>query len=383
MEQGDIFFFYRPRVETRRVGTRANVQRFFMVLAAERGGGTRFRVFAIGRKQLPDVRPGQSHPEERNWAVNVLATTDPEAVRREFLARQYPTATRGMRLVGAAKPVGEGRYQLVSHLGHTELAYALELPRSLGPAQEEFQIKKTASYIVAVKNPDVVVQGFTSPADGPRYPQHVRDKFGDRRWIEVDDPGILDYEGAEILLLGAHTHDVEDELGIEIDEEVETRDSAEIFRKLRLGKEARAEPLFRGEFPGEELPGSGEEVVRRGGRRPSTPAAATRPSRRSRRRLRCETCNETFDQPSRYARHLATSHPRPAPSAADVERALAGIDFPRTRPQLVAYASKRLAPDSETLRLIRTLPDRRYRDAAEIAIALGEVKGGKRRRPAS
>lgn len=47
--------------------------------------------------------------------MNVLTTSDAERARRELLAREYPTATRGIRLVGAAKAVGEGRYQLVEH----------------------------------------------------------------------------------------------------------------------------------------------------------------------------------------------------------------------------------------------------------------------------
>jgi hypothetical protein len=110
------------------------------------------------------------------------------------------------------------------------------------------------------------VPGFPSPAEGPAYPQHLRDTFAERRWIEADDRALLDYEGARILLLGAHAHDVEDELGIEIDEEVETRDSAEIYRTLQLRNGAGTEPLFRGEFPAKELPPPGETVDRRGGR---------------------------------------------------------------------------------------------------------------------
>src|SRR5919198_395372 len=96
MEHGDVFFFYRPRVETEEVATREDVQRFFIVLAAERANGTSFRMFAVGRKQLPDVRPGEAHPEERNWAVNVLTTSKAEDVRGELLAKEYSTATRGV-----------------------------------------------------------------------------------------------------------------------------------------------------------------------------------------------------------------------------------------------------------------------------------------------
>lgn len=73
---------------------------------------------------------------------------------------------------------------------------------------------------------------------------------------------------------------------------------------------------------------------------------------------------------------METSHPKPAPSAADVERALAGIDYPKTKEELVEYASRRISSSDkeDVLDLIRSLPNRVYRDAADVAIALGEIK---------
>jgi len=92
----------------------------------------------------------------------------------------------------------------------------------------------------------------------------------------------------------------------------------------------------------------------------------------------CPYDGEVFDQKSRYERHLASAHPQQAPSAADVEKALAGIDYPKTRNELVAYGAARLPPDSPVLDLIRSLPDRVYRDAADVAIGLGEIKRERR-----
>jgi hypothetical protein len=89
----------------------------------------------------------------------------------------------------------------------------------------------------------------------------------------------------------------------------------------------------------------------------------------------CEIDGETFEQKSAYERHLASAHPPRAPSAADVEKALAGIDYPKSRDELVAYAASRLPSDSPVLELIRALADRVYHDAAEVAIAIGELKG--------
>src|SRR5919198_6768076 len=87
----------------------------------------------------------------------------------------------------------------------------------------------------------------------------------------------------------------------------------------------------------------------------------------------CEICGDGFDQRSRFERHMTTSHPERAPSAADVEKALSGIQYPKTREELVQFASQRVS-DNDLMNLIQSLPPRSYRDSAEVAIALGEVK---------
>jgi len=86
----------------------------------------------------------------------------------------------------------------------------------------------------------------------------------------------------------------------------------------------------------------------------------------------CPVCGQGFEQRSRLERHLRTSHPPQAPSAAILESALSGIDFPQDRDGLVEYAR-----ENGTERLaeaLSELPERRYRDAAEVARALGEIR---------
>jgi hypothetical protein len=63
-----------------------------------------------------------------------------------------------------------------------------------------------------------------------------------------------------------------------------------------------------------------------------------------------------------------------AVSAADVEKALAGIDFPKGKDEVVQYAASRLPPDSPVLDVIRKLPDGTYRTASDIAQGFGEEK---------
>jgi hypothetical protein len=52
---------------------------------------------------------------------------------------------------------------------------------------------------------------------------------------------------------------------------------------------------------------------------------------------------------------------------------LSGIQYPRTKEELVNYASGRVS-DEELTNIIKSLPTREYRDSADVAIALDEVK---------
>jgi hypothetical protein len=97
----------------------------------------------------------------------------------------------------------------------------------------------------------------------------------------------------------------------------------------------------------------------------------------------CTICGDGYNQKSRLDRHMATSHPPSAPSAANVEKVLAGIRYPKTKRDLVLYASQHISKASKSLiELIKSLPERSYRDSAEVAIALGELKSAKRVRSA-
>jgi hypothetical protein len=89
-----------------------------------------------------------------------------------------------------------------------------------------------------VKNPDIQVRGFAAfEKRKPQYPASIKEKFGDRRWVNVKDSDFLNYENAQVLLIGTRKKDVQEELGIDLNEERETADTAELFKKLHLRKE--------------------------------------------------------------------------------------------------------------------------------------------------
>src|SRR6478672_7167551 len=153
LEQGDIYFFYRPKKGAEEVKGIEDVRRFFMVTAPEEEEENNnkrsrlYRLFIIGKKSLPEVRKTEARASERYWARVGGIFKEPDELARELFSDEF-------RKGDAARPVGEGKYAIVRHHHHhTELAYILEMPKEPGEAQKELGIEKEASYIVSVINP--------------------------------------------------------------------------------------------------------------------------------------------------------------------------------------------------------------------------------------
>jgi hypothetical protein len=349
IEHGDIFFFYRPKIDTEEVKDIEGVQRFYMVTSPE--NSDLHRIFLIGQKQLPEIVEGKSNSEERNWALNILTSSNADEIRKEFLPAEYQTETRGSRRIGAAVPVGEGKYSIVEHDGHSELAYILELPEVPGPTQREFQIKKEARYIVSVKNPDIQVPGYsTFLKRKPHYPNSLKEKFGNRRWINIDDPHLLDYENSQLLLIGARKKDVEEELGIDIDEEKESSRTAELFNDLKIRKEqVPLKPLFKGKFPSkEEVPFAQE--------------------------IKTLTDEEAPGRGGKVGGKIAASS---SVSAASIAKVLSGIEFPKNKNQLIDYAKQnkdRISDPDSVIEALKELRDNHFENMADVEKALGEIR---------
>lgn len=349
LEHGDIFFFYRPKVDTEVVKNIDNVQRFYMVTSPENSNVN--RIFLLGQKQLPQITEARSSSEERNWALNIATSSDPEEIRKEFLPAEYETETRGTRRVGAAVPVGEGKYSIVEHEGHTELAYILEIPEVPGSSQREFQIKKEGSYIISVKNPDIQVPGYSAFLERkPSYPSSLKQKFGDRRWINVDDPDLLNYENTQLLLIGARKKDVEEELGINIDEEKEFAKTAELFNDLKIRKEqVPLKPLLKGEFPSkDEIPFAQE--------------------------IKTLSNDEAPGRGGKIGGRIAASY---SASAAGIAKILSGIKFPKNKNQLINYAEQnkdRITDPDSVIETLKDLRDTQFENMADVEKALGKIR---------
>jgi hypothetical protein len=251
LEQGDIYFFYRPKKGAEEVKDVGDVRRFFMVTAPEKRSaveknnsnkGELYRLFVIGKKSLPEVRKTEARASERYWAKVGGIFKDANELTKELLSDEF-------RRGDAARPVGEGKYAIVKHhQNHTELAYILEMPKQPGEAQKELGIEKEASYIVTVINPkkpvaSSVVDGgaYPSTEEIPMYPEELLKEFSDNdTFVRLSrDTRLLDYRNAQLILTAAREgRDViKNDIGIEIIEEDETQQSADIFNKLKVRKD--------------------------------------------------------------------------------------------------------------------------------------------------
>ena len=220
-----------------------------------------------------------------------------------------------------------------------------------GPIQKEFEIKKEASYIISVKNPNVKVPGFTASEKKPEYPKHLIEKFGDRRWISIEDPDLLNYENTQILLIGARKKDVEEELGIDIDEEKETENTADIFKELKLRKEqVPLKSLLKGKFPNKEEIPMAQEVK--------------------------HLSKEEYPggKGGKIGGKIAATV---STSAASIAKIFSGIEFPKDKNELVDYANENKAKvesSDDVIEVIKKLPDGKYHNMTDIEKALGEIR---------
>lgn len=242
LERGNIYFCYTPKVERDDVKKLDDVQQFYFVLAPHEKQS--YRLIIIGKKRFPEI-----DSDNNNWCFVESVSDNAQEIEQGLRKETYSTKTRGERLQPAARPVGEGIYEIVKYRGHTNLIYALELPEDLGEAQKSLGIKEEASYIITIKNPTgSSPQGMGLPAEEKAdLPEHLQNRFQERRFVPADPPEFLDYPGVELILIGASS-DISAELGIELDPATETADTAEILNDLRMRNRHPIEPLFTGEW---------------------------------------------------------------------------------------------------------------------------------------
>jgi hypothetical protein len=213
IEEGDIYFFYKPKKAVETVSSFFDVGRFYFVL--DPFGETPTRYIVMGGKKMPTVNDGG----QASWGM--IQTVGGRGFQTIIKAKSLPK--------GSARAAGEGVYTIVQHRDHTHLIYALELPRKLGPVQESLQIEKQADYLLLQRPPK-----FTPKAK----------RFSGFK--PIWQPEVL-RQGTELLLIGVNADP--GRLGLEADTDEETLDSADLIRELRLDPRRHSvKPLISGNW---------------------------------------------------------------------------------------------------------------------------------------
>ncbi|KAL1925708.1 uncharacterized protein VTP21DRAFT_591 [Calcarisporiella thermophila] len=260
MEKGHIYYFYRPKVKKSEVSDADDIQRFYFVLkptylkrddkeyTAETGVNdkvsvAKYRLIVIGKKRLPEV---EAHG--RYFGFVRKATHDLKELNDLLGKEEYDTQTRGHRTLEPCRPCGYGVYSIIPR----HLAYELTIPHSPGEVQEELNIEKVGSFVISIKNPEGPAPPNLGLSSGQKaeFPEDLLERFKGRRFIPLEDTSYLEYDGCEILLIGARSN-VKHYVGTELDE-MEKEDEIvvehlgpehAIFKQLSMQEKPTA-PLF-------------------------------------------------------------------------------------------------------------------------------------------
>lgn len=256
LEQGNIYFFYRPKKDSSKVKDIDDVRRFFMVTASDKQNnrstsknklGKFFRLFVIGKKSLPEIRKSEARASERYWARVGGIFEDQNDLTKELFSDEY-------REGDTARPVGAGKYVIVRHQKHSEIAYVLETPDMPGDAQDELGIEKEARYVISVINPkSPAPEGLPSAEEHPKYPDKVLKEFDKNEKFTslLADTQLIDFPNAQVILIGAREGKdiIKNDLGIDLDNNNKRKKDLDILNKLRTSfKEVPTKPLTEGKL---------------------------------------------------------------------------------------------------------------------------------------
>ncbi|GAA5979066.1 hypothetical protein JCM11641_004962 [Rhodosporidiobolus odoratus] len=210
LEKGHVYFLFRPKVETDDPHSLDDVSKFHMLLVPD--GGKLHRLVAIGKKHMPDADQG-TRPM---WGQVVDIGKDLKALKSSLGPSTYETKTRGTRHQPGARVAGSGAYVLhstenppedsanASAVYHTYLAYELAVPHEIGEAQEALHIHSEGSFTLQVKNPDSQSNNLVVPnqpeVKHPQFPPGLKHYFT-TKYIPTNPPALLNYAGAELLLI--------------------------------------------------------------------------------------------------------------------------------------------------------------------------------------
>lgn len=191
LEEGNIYFVCRPKTEQCEIHSVADVQRLYVVL--EPGGARRYRLLVIGKKKMPD-----QEGRDRFWGFVDALAQDGDDIAAEFKGFH---AKDGDKVV--SRSVAEGKYKIFKHGDHTHLSYTLDLPKELGDDCKELNIGQEGSYLINLKINEANIETEGLPKDAEERSANVTEELPGVKFIPLDPPSMIDYEGAEFILVGS------------------------------------------------------------------------------------------------------------------------------------------------------------------------------------
>lgn len=243
LEQGDIYFLYRPKIgEFAPQGTQ-DVQKLYVILKPE--NQELFRLMVVAEKRLP-----KAYDEDKYWGYIESVMRSAEEIKQHFSGRVYTTKTVGERGQPSGRPAGEGIYRIVRHGNHSHFVYSLSFPKTIGPVQKDLGLQPEANMIISLINPNTPTprQVDLSRISKVNYPPDLNQQFGKRKFLSLNTTTYLNYPGTLVLLI-AVSRSISDELGISLEVEAESKSANEVFEDLKLERSRhRTEPLFKGRW---------------------------------------------------------------------------------------------------------------------------------------
>ncbi|RAK91937.1 hypothetical protein BO79DRAFT_168022 [Aspergillus costaricaensis CBS 115574] len=250
LEKGIIYFFYRPRVNVTDPQSVSDVARSFLVLRPTPIGatlnqqqgsvepGAKCRLLMLPKKKFP------TSGKERDMGFVEKAGQSMKSLQETFIAGDtYETSTRGERTVPEARPFAEGVYAITSTTRASHLAYVLTIPETIGSIQEDFGLHSRGSWVIQSKNPKYPGPSYAQIQKDPEYPESLREKFGDYRWVPLQ-PEFIDYPNAQFLMIGEATDDLgKAATAEEGDKQANEAQPGEELEKLEQENEERIEAL--------------------------------------------------------------------------------------------------------------------------------------------
>ncbi|KAK9473820.1 uncharacterized protein V1510DRAFT_322565 [Dipodascopsis tothii] len=199
IEQGLIYFFFRPKVEHETAQGMADVQRAYVVLRPtdEALHGARCRLLLVPRKTFAGAG-GRLLALVQEPAATVAE------VRAHLAASTYETKSLGERHLPPARPICEGVYVLsrtAQGAARTELSYKITVPAQPSAVERDFAIEHAGRFVVSARNPlNEPPAGMAMAMPAPHYPSALQDKFNNHRWTALT-PEHLGYKNTQVLFI--------------------------------------------------------------------------------------------------------------------------------------------------------------------------------------